>query len=90
MSKLPDSNKGTGDKQGFSSTGDRPPSTPRWVKVCGIIAIVLVLLFIIKIFISGGEHGPGRHMQGGEPIKQEEPREQAQTSGGYEPPGGSH
>jgi ABC-type transporter Mla subunit MlaD len=36
--------------------------TPRWVKVFGIIALVVVVLFVI-LLITGhsGEHGPGRH-----------------------------
>jgi hypothetical protein len=34
------------------------PGTPRWVKVFGIILIVVVLLVVARIFI-GGEHGPG-------------------------------
>ncbi len=35
---------------------------PRWVKVFGIIAIVLALLVVIVLLTSGGEgHGPGRH-----------------------------
>ena len=33
--------------------------TPRWVKVFGIIAIALVVLFVILIVVGG--HGPGRH-----------------------------
>jgi hypothetical protein len=43
---------------------DLPPySTPRWVKVFGIIVIVLVLLFVVVLVTGlGGEHGPGRHM----------------------------
>jgi len=39
------------------------PSTPRWVKVFGIIVIVLVLLVGIIMFTGvGGQHGPGRHI----------------------------
>jgi hypothetical protein len=38
-----------------------PPPTPRWVKVFGIIAIVVVVLFVVLQFIGGG-HGPGRHL----------------------------
>jgi len=39
-----------------------PPSTPRWVKVFGISALILILLISIIIFTGiGGEHGPGRH-----------------------------
>jgi hypothetical protein len=43
--------------------GGRPDAgLPRWVKVSGIIAIVLILLLLILQF--GGmlsDHGPGRH-----------------------------
>ncbi|MPZ24520.1 MAG: hypothetical protein GEU28_13535 [Dehalococcoidia bacterium] len=37
------------------------PSTPRWVKVFGVIALVLVLLVVGVLLFGGGEHGPGRH-----------------------------
>jgi hypothetical protein len=38
------------------------PGTPRWVKVSGIVACVLVLLAAIIIVTGiGGPHGPGRH-----------------------------
>ena len=32
-------------------------TTPRWVKVFGLIAIVLVLLFVILHLTGGGFHG---------------------------------
>ena len=51
MADLPDPD--TGD--------DTRVGTPRWVKVFGIIAVVVVLLFVISLLIGGGEHGPGRH-----------------------------
>jgi hypothetical protein len=42
--------------------GPRYPGMPRWVKVSGIVAIVVVLLAAIVVFAGiGGEHGPGRH-----------------------------
>ena len=44
----------------------RGPSMPRWVKVFGIGAIALLLLIAIIMFVSGGEHGPGRHMPSAE------------------------
>lgn len=36
-----------------------PPGTPRWVKVFGIVGIVVVMLFLI-LHLAGG--GAGRHM----------------------------
>jgi len=55
-----------GDDTGVRPTADRPPSTPRWVKVTGIIVGVLVLVFVILLFIRGpGGHGPGMHGGGG-------------------------
>lgn len=53
---------------------DPPPySTPRWVKVFGIITLALVLLLVIIMFTGvGGKHGPGRHMQ-------------SEDAGGYTP-----
>jgi hypothetical protein len=46
----------------------RPPyhGTPRWVKVFGIIVIVVVLLVVAKMFIGSGEHGPDRHAPSGD------------------------
>jgi hypothetical protein len=40
------------------------PSTPRWVKVFGIIALVVVLLFVISL-LAGVRHGPGLHSPSG-------------------------
>ncbi|HEX6177102.1 MAG TPA: hypothetical protein VF057_01985 [Thermoanaerobaculia bacterium] len=37
------------------------PGTPRWVKVLGAIA-ALVLLIVIVLAVIGGDHGPQRHM----------------------------
>ena len=36
------------------------PGTPRWVKVFGIIVIVVILLFVIMLFTKG-PHRPGLH-----------------------------
>jgi hypothetical protein len=35
-------------------------TTPRWVKVFGIVAVIVVVLFVVMLFSPG--HGPGRHM----------------------------
>ncbi len=44
---------------------NRPPypGTPRWVKVFGIIAIVVALLVVIMLLTG---HGPGRHTPSGD------------------------
>lgn len=42
------------------------PGTPLWVKVLGIIALVLVLLFVVSHLTGGGSHGPSRHMPSGD------------------------
>ena len=35
---------------------------PRWVKVFGALAMLVLLLFIVLLVTGrGGEHGPGRH-----------------------------
>ena len=46
---------------------DRGPTTdtPRWAKVFGIIALVVVVLFLILLLTGGpGRHGPSRHTGG--------------------------
>ena len=42
-----------------------PRTTPRWVKVFVIVAIVVVVLGVAIFLLSGGQHGPGRHLPGG-------------------------
>ncbi|MEX1071731.1 MAG: hypothetical protein WEC37_03805 [Anaerolineales bacterium] len=39
---------------------DQPPSMPRWVKIFGIIILVVVLIFAI-VTVAGLEHGPNLH-----------------------------
>jgi hypothetical protein len=39
-----------------------PPTTPPWVKVFGIIIVILIVLFMGLQFLGGGRHGPGRHL----------------------------
>jgi hypothetical protein len=41
----------------------RPPGAPRWVKLLAIVALVLVVIVIVAL-VSGGEHGPRRHLPG--------------------------
>ncbi len=39
-----------------------PPGTPRWVKVFGIVAISVALLFVL-LLLTRGSHGPHRHLR---------------------------
>jgi hypothetical protein len=58
----------TRDREEDTHMTDPPPypGTPRWVKVFGIIAVVVVLLFVILLLTGGpGRHGPGRHIPSG-------------------------
>jgi hypothetical protein len=55
-------------RDGTGVESDRGPTsgTPGWVRVFGIIAIVLVLLVVILLLTGGpGRHGPGRHLPSG-------------------------
>jgi hypothetical protein len=41
---------------------DRDPAgVPRWVKVTGLVLIVLALLVAVVLVVGGGGHGPRRH-----------------------------
>ncbi len=55
----------TGDETGVGGACGSTTGTPRWAKVFGIIALILVLLFVISL-LTGGGHGPGRHTMSGD------------------------
>ena len=40
------------------------PGTPRWVKVSGIIALILIVLVVVLLLL-GGQHSPMRHIPSG-------------------------
>lgn len=44
---------------------DVPPRMPRWVKVLGLSVIALLVLGVIVILVSNGDHGPARHSASG-------------------------
>ena len=50
---------------------------PRWVKVFGIITLVVILVVAILLLTGGGNHGPGRHTGSGD-------------AGGHAAPAGGH
>ena len=63
-SPSPNSTSNTGNDTRVRPDRGAITSTPRWVKVFGIIVAVLVLVAVAVMFIGGG-HGPGRHTSSG-------------------------
>lgn len=62
MADSPQGPDATTDNPTVGRTPESPPGTPRWVKVFGIIAVILVLLISFALFTGlGGPHGPARH-----------------------------
>jgi hypothetical protein len=54
----------TGDDTDAGADGGSTTGTPRWAKIFGIVALVVIVLFVVLLLV-GGPHGPGRHMDGG-------------------------
>lgn len=50
-------------RAGRDSSPNGGPPVPRWVKVSGFAAVVLLLMFLTAILL-GGNHGPSRHFNG--------------------------
>ncbi len=63
---MDDRPSGIPEEQGVASEADPGPRTPRWVKLFGIAALVLLLLFVASI-VAGIRHGPGVHQAPGAP-----------------------
>ena len=63
------------EHEGASDEGFVPTGMPRWVKVFGLAALSLVVLFVVvHLATGGGAHGPGRHGGGDERPTVEEHR----------------
>ena len=57
--------------------------SPRWVKVGGVVAlVVVVVLAIVLVTGRGGDHGPGRHAPPADTARSGE--------SGHRPPAGGH
>lgn len=39
-----------------------PQGTPRWVKILGTLTVAVILLVLVAQFVTGGKHGPMRHL----------------------------
>ncbi|MPZ65988.1 MAG: hypothetical protein GEU83_10870 [Pseudonocardiaceae bacterium] len=87
----------SGDETGVEPERGSSMSTPRWVKVFGLITIVVVLLVVIVMVADGGSHGPGRHTPSGDAVGRPPPSsvtagqpQSAGDLGGHTPPEGDH
>ena len=76
------------DQRLASEPGGSSASTPRWVKVSAAIALAVVLLIAAMLVFGGGEHGPGRHLGGGDNAAGESRDDARPTEApeGHEPP----
>jgi hypothetical protein len=50
------------DQAGTETGAESTTDTPRWVKVFGLVAAIIVVLLVLIALLAGG-HGPGRHTQ---------------------------
>ena len=89
LSPYPD----TGDETGAEPDRGSPPGTPLWVRVFGIIALVVILLFVILLSTRGPHRGPSRHTGSGGPDGRTVPavvmedRTASGALGGHDPSG---
>ena len=61
-------------------TPERPHTRPAWIKVLGIVALVIIA-GVVVMALSGGNHGPGQHLPGG---GDEAPAEHTPPPGGHD------
>ena len=85
----PDSDRDAVDDAGGGSDRGARAGTPRWVKVLGVIALVLVVLVVVMLVTGGRTHGPGRHAGSDDRDEQTAPSGVSEPGGrGHRPPGG--
>ncbi len=74
-----------GTRARTGSQADRGSTTgaPRWVKVSGSIAVVLVMMVGVMLLIGGGDHGPRRHSGAPSGVT-------PTGAAGHTPPAGGH
>lgn len=63
MPDIPDHPEDTGPLgDGRRTVRAEQTGAPRWVKVSGVALLVVLLLMAAVMLLSGGRHGPGRHL----------------------------
>ena len=56
---------GDTDVQAARASSGGYPGMPRWVKLGGIVALILLVLVVVVMVLGGSEHGPMRHIPSG-------------------------
>jgi hypothetical protein len=67
MAEDPQANNDSEEREDKAPRTDTTVGAPRWVKVSGVIGLVVVLVFVLVLVVGGGNHGPGRHSDGDPP-----------------------
>ncbi len=57
--------EGTGETERAVVDSGSPPGLPRWLKISGIVVIVLIAVALAATFVFGIRHGPGLHAPAG-------------------------
>ena len=83
----PPADSNTRDDTGTEPDPGATAGAPRWVKVCGIVALVVVVLVVLMLVVGGGNHGPGRHTGASQMALYA--RIEAGGAGGHTSPAGS-
>lgn len=56
----------SGDDPADLRDPERDRGMPRWVKILGIVALLVIVAAVVIMAVGSGNHGPGRHMPSGE------------------------
>ncbi|MEV5912921.1 hypothetical protein AB0M00_28960 [Streptomyces chartreusis] len=65
----PSQERGTRDEMGGAPGLAPSAGLPRWVKLSGLVALVLAVVVAVMLLLMGpGGHGPGRHLGGQAPL----------------------
>lgn len=64
----PPTSPGTGDEHRAGADRTTATGAPRWVKVSALLGLAAAVVVVVLLLAGGGlgEHGPGRHVPGGD------------------------
>lgn len=66
-------------------------TTPRWVNISAVVALILVVAVGVMLLAGGGDHGPGRHTSSGDGGRAPQSTgTETESTSGHTPPAGGH